>query len=55
MDAKEIALLIAQLRKENENNSIQERNFNLKWIKMLKESLTKAFPKKDNSIPIKLK
>lgn len=29
MDAKEISLLIAQLRKENETNSPEEREFNL--------------------------
>lgn len=46
MDAKEISLLIAQLRKENETNSPEEREFNLKWIELLKTSIASALSKK---------
>lgn len=42
MDIKEICLLIAQLKKENETNSPEEKEFNLKWIKILKESIDKS-------------
>lgn len=42
MDIKEICLLIAQLKKENETNSPEEREFNLKWIEILKESIDKS-------------
>ena len=44
MDAKEISLLIAQLRKENETNSPEEREFNL--IELLKTSIANALSKK---------
>jgi hypothetical protein len=42
MDIKEICLLIAQLKKENETNSPEEKDFNLKWIEILKESIDKS-------------
>lgn len=42
MDVKEICLLIAQLKKENETNSPEEKEFNLKWIEILKESIDKS-------------
>ena len=42
MDIKEIWLLIAQLKKENETNSPEEKEFNLKWIEILKESIDKS-------------
>lgn len=42
MDIKEICLLIAQLKKENETNSPEEKEFNLKWIEALKESIDKS-------------
>lgn len=42
MDIKEICLLIAQLKKENETNSPEEKEFNLKWIEILKESIDKS-------------
>lgn len=42
MDIKEICLLIAQLKKENETNSPEEKEFNLKWIEVLKESIDKS-------------
>lgn len=42
MDIKEICLLIAQLKKENETNSPEENEFNLKWIEILKESIDKS-------------
>lgn len=42
MDIKEICLLIAQLKKENETNSPEEKEFNLKWIEILKESINKS-------------
>lgn len=42
MNIKEICLLIAQLKKENETNSPEEKEFNLKWIEILKESIDKS-------------
>lgn len=45
MDIKEICLLIAQLKKENETNSPEEKEFNLKWIEILKESIDKSINK----------
>lgn len=42
MDIKEICLLIALLKKENETNSPEEKEFNLKWIEILKESIDKS-------------
>lgn len=45
MDIKEICLLIAQLKKENETNSSEEKEFNLKWIEALKESIDKSVNK----------
>lgn len=42
MDIKEICLLITQLKKENETNSPEEKDFNLKWIEILKESIDKS-------------
>lgn len=42
MDIKEICLLIAQLKKENKTNSPEEKEFNLKWIEILKESIDKS-------------
>lgn len=42
MDIKEICLLIAQLKKENETNPPEEKEFNLKWIEILKESIDKS-------------
>lgn len=39
MDVKEISLLIAQLRKENECNSPEDKAFNLEWIDLLKYEL----------------
>lgn len=42
MDIKEICLLIAQLKKENETNSPEEKEFSLKWIEILKESIDKS-------------
>ena len=42
MDIKEICLLIAQLKKKNETNSPEEKEFNLKWIEALKESIDKS-------------
>lgn len=42
MDIKEICLLIAQIKKENETNSPEEKEFNLKWIEILKESIDKS-------------
>lgn len=42
MDIKEICLLIAQLKKENETNSPEEKEFNLKWIEILKEGIDKS-------------
>ena len=45
MDIKEICLLIAQLKKENETNSPEEKEFNLKWIEALKESIDKSVNK----------
>lgn len=42
MDIKEICLLIAQLKKENETNSPEEKDFNLKWVEILKESIDKS-------------
>jgi len=42
MDIKEICLLIAQLKKEDETNSPEEKGFNLKWIEALKESIDKS-------------
>lgn len=42
MTAKEACLLIAQLKKENETNTPEEKEFNLKWI----ESLNKVINKK---------
>ena len=45
MDIKEICLLIAQLKKENETNSPEEKDFNLKWIEILKESIDKSINK----------
>lgn len=42
MDIKEICLLIAQLKKENETNSPEEKEFNLKWIEILKKSIDKS-------------
>lgn len=48
MDAKEIFLLIAQLRKENETNSPEEKEFNLKWIEELKISIANALSKKND-------
>lgn len=42
MNIKEICLLIAQLKKENETNSPEEKEFNLKWIEILKESINKS-------------
>lgn len=47
MDAKEISLLIEQLRKENETNSPEEKAFNLNWIELLKTSMDNALSKKD--------
>ena len=35
-------MLIAQLKKENETNSPEEKEFNLKWIEALKESIDKS-------------
>lgn len=40
-----ICLLIAQLKKENETNSPEEKEFNLKWIEALKESIDKSVNK----------
>nr|DAG58598.1 MAG TPA: hypothetical protein [Bacteriophage sp.] len=48
MDIKEICLLIAQLKKENETNSPEEKEFNLKWIEILKESIDKSINKSIN-------
>jgi hypothetical protein len=48
MDIKEICLLIAQLKKENETNSPEEKEFNLKWIEALKESIDKSINKSIN-------
>lgn len=45
MDIKEICLLIAQLKKENETNSPEEKEFNLKWIEALKGSIDKSVNK----------
>lgn len=45
MDIKEICLLIAQLKKENETNSPEEKEFNLKWIEIPKESIDKSINK----------
>lgn len=45
MNIKEICLLIAQLKKENETNSPEEKEFNLKWIEILKESIDKSINK----------
>ena len=46
MDIKEICLLIAQLKKENETNSPEEREFNLKCIECINESINKSINKK---------
>lgn len=46
MTAKEVCLLIAQLKKENETNTPEEKEFNLKWIECLTESLNKVINKK---------
>lgn len=46
MDIKEICLLMAQLKKENETNSPEEREFNLKWIECINESINKSINKK---------
>lgn len=48
MNIKEICLLIAQLKKENETNSPEEKEFNLKWIEILKESIDKSINKSIN-------
>lgn len=40
-----ICLLIALLKKENETNSPEEKEFNLKWIEALKESIDKSVNK----------
>ena len=45
MDIKEICLLIAQLKKENETNSPEEEEFNLRWIEALKGSIDKSVNK----------
>lgn len=45
MDIKGICLLIAQLKKENETNSPEEKESNLKWIEALKESIDKSVNK----------
>lgn len=42
MDIKEICLLIAQLKKGDGTNSPEERESNLKWIEILKESIDKS-------------
>ena len=49
MTIQEGSLLIAQLKKENESNSEEERMFNEEWILLLqkafKEAISKAYPK----------
>lgn len=50
MDAKEISLLIEQLRKENETNSPEEKAFNLNWIELLKTSMANALNKNCYSV-----
>lgn len=49
MTIQEASQLIAQLKKENESNSEEERMFNEEWIGLLhkafKEAINKAYPK----------
>jgi len=49
MTIQEGCQLIAQLKKENESNSEEERLFNEEWIRLLhkafKEAINKAYPK----------
>lgn len=43
MTLKEIVMLIGQLEQENKSNSIKERQFNIEWIKELKNSIKQSF------------
>lgn len=45
MDIKEICLLIAQLKEENETNSPEEKGFNPFKVEFLKESINKSVNK----------
>ena len=45
MTIQEGSQLIAQLKKENESNSEEERMFNEEWIRLLKKSMKKAIEK----------
>ena len=49
MTIQEASQLIAQLKKENETNSEEERLFNEEWIRLLhkaiKEAINKEYPK----------
>lgn len=42
MKGKDVCLLIAQLRKENETNSPEEKEFNEQWIGFLIKAMKKA-------------
>jgi hypothetical protein len=42
MTIKEGSLLISQLNKENESNSESEKEFNLKWIELIKMAMQKS-------------
>lgn len=45
MSLKEICNLMVILKKENEINSIEEKEFNNEWIRLLKQSCYMAIEK----------
>ena len=47
MTIKEISILIGQLKEENKTNSKQEREFNNKWIKVLKKNIKNTLTKQN--------
>lgn len=53
MTIQEASQLIAQLKKENESNSEEERMFNEEWIRLLKKAMKEAINKAYFKAPTK--
>ena len=53
MTIQEGSQLIAQLKKENESNSEEERMFNEEWIRLLKKAMKEAVNKVHFNAPTK--